>query len=315
MSVDSQTAESEVEQRASETSLSILRAAVSALRPRQWVKNLLVFAPVAVGHEVLHGEKLLSAFWAFVAFCGCASAVYIVNDLLDLEADRLHPHKRYRPFASGTLPLAFGLPLAIGCLALGLGVAGRLLPLACLGVLIAYVCLTSVYSAWLKRVAIVDVLLLAGLYTIRVLAGGLAADVPVSKWLMAFSVFWFLSLAFAKRYSELNRLAEENAQGAHGRGYRVSDLSLIESIGPTNGYLATLVFAQYVHSEEMQRLYASGWALWLICPLLMYWISRVWLKAKRGELTEDPVVFALHDRVSFVVLGLILVLIATARPL
>jgi 4-hydroxybenzoate polyprenyltransferase len=290
-------------------------AAFRALRPAQWVKNLLLFAPLALAHEFSSGDKLLAAVLAFVAFCLCASSVYVVNDLLDLDADRRHPRKRRRPFAAGTLPVARGPWLAMGCAGLGLSVALLSLPPAFTAVLMGYMILTSLYSGWVKRVVLADVVLLSGLYTIRVLAGGLATGVPVSEWLLVFSMFFFLSLAFAKRYSELSRLREEDVSSTHGRGYRAEDWSLLESIGPTSGYLAVLVFALYAHSEHMASLYANGWALWLICPLLIYWISRVWLKAKRRELTEDPVLFAVRDRVSVLLGIVVLLLVMVAAPL
>jgi 4-hydroxybenzoate polyprenyltransferase/phosphoserine phosphatase len=289
--------------------------AIKALRPRQWVKNLLVFAPLLLAHEFSSIDKLLASVAAFVAFSLCASAMYVVNDLVDMESDRHHPEKSRRPFASGALPVAWGPPLALSCLCAGLLVGGVLLPAAFLAMLVGYVLLTSMYSGWLKQVVLVDVLVLSGLYTSRVVAGGLATEVAVSEWLMGFCLFLFLSLGFAKRYSELTRLEEEGDQRARGRGYRVSDWGLIESMGPTNGYLAVLVFALYIHSEEMTRLYANGWALWLICPLLIYWISRVWVKARRRELSEDPVLFAVKDRVSLLVAALIVVLVAVARPM
>ena len=289
-------------------------AIVRGLRPQHWIKNLLLFAPLALAHQFSSIDKLVAALFAFLAFCCCASGAYVINDLLDLESDRQHPQKRKRPFASGALPVAWGPLMAVGCLCIGLSVAGTLLPIRFLGMLVAYLFLASIYSGWLKQVPLVDVLVLSGLFTIRIVAGGAATDVPVSEWLMGFSLFLFLSLAFAKRYSELACLEEDNAPSAQARGYRASDRSLIENIGPTSGYLAVLVFALYIHSEEAGRFYANGWALWLICPLLIYWISRIWMKAQRRELSEDPVLFAVKDRVSLLVGALVLVLVALARP-
>jgi len=282
------------------------------IRPLQWVKNLLIFAPILLAHEFGNIEKWQSAILAFILFSLCASAVYVINDLFDIESDRHHPRKIRRPFASGALPVTWGPPIVLVLLVVALFLA-VFLPFAFFGVLTAYLILTSTYSMWLKRIAIVDVLVLSSLYAIRIIAGSAATEVPISEWLMAFSLFFFLSLAFAKRYAELRRLADEEARDVKGRGYEVADWSLIESIGPTSGYLAVLVFALYIHSEEMYQLYANGWALWLVCPLLLYWITRIWLKANRQQLTEDPIVFAVKDRVSWLVGALIMVLALISR--
>ena len=290
-------------------------AVVRALRPQHWIKNLLVLAPLALAHQFSNIDKLVAAMFALAAFCCCASAAYVINDLVDLDADRRHPQKRKRPFASGALPLAWGPPLAFVLVGLALTVAGMALPIRFLGMLVAYLLLAGVYSRWLKQLPLADVLVLSGLFTIRIIAGGAATEVPVSEWLMGFSLFLFLSLAFAKRYSELLCLAEQDATSAKARGYRSSDRRLIENIGPTSGYLAVLVFALYIHSEEASRFYANGWALWLICPLLIYWVSRIWMKAQRGELPEDPVLFAVKDRGSLLVGAAVLVLVALAKPL
>jgi 4-hydroxybenzoate polyprenyltransferase len=291
-----------------------LKAAVQAARPRQWIKNVLLFVPLLLAHEFGNVEKLTAAAVAFLALSCCASAVYISNDLVDVDSDRRHPVKRRRPFASGALPVSWGVVLALLALAAGLALGWRSSP-PFFGMLLAYIGVSTLYSLWLKQVVVADVLVLSGLYTLRIVAGGAATNVPVSEWLMAFSVFLFVSLAFSKRYSELVRLTEENGQKAHGRGYLAADWSLLESIGPTNGYLAVLVFALYIHSEERVRYYANGWALWMICPLLIYWISWIWIKAKRRELSEDPVLFAVTDRVSLTIGMLIAVFVAVSRPL
>lgn len=283
------------------------------IRPQQWVKNLLIFVPLVLAHDFSNVEKWLQALLGFFAFSLCASGVYVINDLFDIESDRHHPRKHRRPFAAADLPIAWGPPIALVCLAVAF-CAGLLLPAGFFLVLAAYVVLTTLYSTWLKRIAIIDVLVLSSLYSIRIAAGGQATETDISEWLVGFSLFFFLSLAFAKRYAELKRLATEDATDVKGRGYQVADWSLIESIGPTSGYLAVLVFALYIHSGEMRQLYGQGWSLWLVCPLLLYWITRIWLKANRQELTEDPILFAVKDRVSWLVGALILLLALISRP-
>jgi 4-hydroxybenzoate polyprenyltransferase/phosphoserine phosphatase len=285
---------------------SATRSLLAALRPQQWIKNVLVFVPLVTSHNVLHFSLALAAAIAFVCFSFCASAVYVLNDLADISADRRHPAKRHRPFASGSLPLSWGLPLASGLLIVGFGIAAATLPAGFFATLALYFATTCAYSFFAKRIAMLDVLMLAGLYTVRVFAGGMATGVVVSEWLMAFSMFLFVSLAFAKRYAELERLRRANEVAASGRGYLVGDIGLLESMGPASGYIAVLVLALYLNGEQMKTLYRNPWPLWLVCPVLMYWISRLWIKAKRGDLSEDPIVFALRDRVSMY-LGIIVV--------
>ncbi len=282
------------------------------LRVRQWVKNLLLFAPLLLAHEVAHFDKLLSGLIAFLAFSLCASAVYVVNDLHDVEVDRLHPQKRSRPFAAGTLPLPAGPPLTLSLVLVGLTLAVLFLPWQFFVVLMLYLALTTAYSYWLKRLVLVDTLVLAGLYTLRLVAGGVATAVPVSEWLMAFSVFFFVSIAAAKRYAELSRLDAEGKEMLAGRGYQVEDLSFVETSGLTSGYLAVLVFALYINNEATQLLYPQHWLLWLICPLLYYWVGRVWLLAKRRQLSEDPVVFATKDPASLLIGAAVLLLVMLA---
>lgn len=292
---------------------SRLEPAIKAMRPHQWVKNALLFAPLVLSQEFTQIDKVIAACAAFAAFSLCASAVYVLNDLLDIEADRVHPRKRKRPFAAGTLPLAYGPPLAILLVTTAFTTAAVLLPRAYLAVLVLYMVATSLYSAVLKSKLLVDVLVLAGLYTLRIFAGGVATELRVSEWLLAFSIFFFTSLAFAKRYVEMSRLAAEGKTEAKGRGYQVTDLSLIESIGPTSGYMAVLVFALYINNG-LPGFYNHKSLLWLTCPLMLYWITRMWFLAKRNELHDDPVVFAVRDKVSLGVgasVGALVVLAAT----
>ena len=279
-----------------------LRTVARAIRVQQWVKNLLVFVPLAMAHQV-RDPLMLNAVIAFVAFSLCASGVYLTNDLLDLEADRRHATKRKRPFAAGDLNPAVGLVLAPLLFATSILLA-LTLPPAFLLALAIYVVLTTLYSFRLKHVALVDVVVLAMLYTGRMIAGSAATGVWPSPWLLAFALFFFLSLAFVKRYSELYGL-RQSGELLGIRGYYASDLDLIANLGAVSGYLSVLVAALYINTDRVAGLYSEPHLLWLICPLLLYWISRVWLLAHRGELDEDPVVFAVTDRVSYLVGGLI----------
>ena len=290
------------------TGIAVLRA----LRPHQWSKNTLLLLPLLLAHDLQDFGKLMMAMMAMIAFSACASGVYVANDMLDLESDRRHPVKKHRPLASGALPIGYGPPLAAAMLVMGFIVSLVALPRLFSSMLALYVAMSMAYSYWLKRRAIVDVLVLAGLYTIRVLAGGVATGVLVSEWLLALSLFLFTSLALVKRYAELSRLADDDAVFAQGRGYRVSDLSLLESMGTASGYVAVPVMALYINSDEVTQLHENVWALWLVCPLLLYWISRMWMLARHRKLLEDPVVFALTDRVSLIVGVVIALLIVVA---
>lgn len=277
------------------------KAVVSAMRPHQWVKNLLIFLPLLAAHEVSNGPALIAALLAFLAFGLTASAVYLLNDLLDLPSDRAHPRKCRRPFAAGDLPLAWGLGLAPMLLAAALTLSLLFLPVAFVLVLSGYFILTSAYSLALKRMPILDVITLAGLYTVRVIAGAAAVAIPPSFWLLAFSMFIFLSLALSKRFTELRGLQERGELTAVGRGWHVDDLPLVDSLGASTGVACVLVLALYIDSAPARALYQTPEALWFICPLLLYWMSRLWFKTHRGEMHDDPVVFALRDRVSLIV--------------
>lgn len=279
-----------------------------ALRVHQWSKNLLVFVPVVLAHRLDAATWLLAAA-AALAFSLVASSVYILNDLLDLPHDRLHPRKRDRPLAAGHLPPGPALLAGAGCATLGLLIAAGL-PAPFLLVLMGYLLLTTSYSWKLKNVLLVDVFVLAALYTARLLAGSVATGVVLSPWLLAFSICLFLSLAFLKRFSELSHAAGRNLRG---RRYREEDLGMIRSVGPAAGYAATVVVLLYISSEDVTTLYENPAYLWLIPPLLLYWITRLWFFAARGVELEDPVVFATRDRVSFLVAAaMCLVIIAAA---
>lgn len=280
-----------------------LRTLVRALRPHQWAKNTLVLVPLLAAHKMGDVEASASALLAVVAFCLCASSVYVLNDMLDLEADRAHARKSKRPFAAGDLSLTTGFllfPALLVCAAISAAYLPERFRLA----LAVYYVLTVAYSFVLKRMLLVDAVALAGLYTLRVIAGAGAVEVPLSFWLLLFSVFLFLSLAFVKRYAELDSLRNQQRLHAVGRGYHVEDLSLLQSLGTSAGYLSVLVLALYINSPDIQALYHRPKFIWTLCVLMLYWISRIWMVAQRGKMHDDPVVYALKDRVSLV-LGLI----------
>jgi 4-hydroxybenzoate polyprenyltransferase/phosphoserine phosphatase len=288
-----------------------LKPCLKALRPHQWVKNLLLFIPLILGHRLTDLHRISYAIFAFWSFSLCASAIYIINDLLDLESDRRHPTKRRRPFASGKLSAAAGAVLStlllLAAFALTVAVPWRFAVM--LGV---YLVLTTAYSFWLKRKLLVDVILLSGLYTHRIIAGSVAVDVELTMWLLAFSMFFFLSLAFAKRYSELIQVEDAGEEHVTGRGYQVRDLRVIESIGPSSGYLAVLVFCNYLDSPKVRELYPHPHVLWLVAPVLLYWITRIWFIARRRMLHDDPIIFAIRDRRSHVCGILVAVLVVIA---
>lgn len=288
------------------------RVWLRALRPHQWLKNLLVFVAIAGAHRLFEWDAALAAGIAFVAFSLCASSAYVLNDLFDLDADRRHPSKRLRPFAAGDLPIAGGL-LASPLLAMAaFALALLCLPPAFAVILLAYFVLTLAYSLFLKRVVAVDVLILALLYTLRVVAGAAAVPVEVSPWLLALSMCLFLSLAMVKRHAELYRIAAGRGTAAAGRGYRTAHLPALRWIGECAGLAGALVLLLYVDSTHSAMLYRQPMWLWLLAPLLAFWIHRVWRLARRGEMHEDPVVFALTDRVSLGVLALFATVIALA---
>lgn len=269
-------------------------ALLRGLRIHQWLKNLLVFVPLLAAHRVSGTEGVAQALMAFMAFSLCASAVYVMNDLLDLEADRQHVRKRNRPFASGLIPIWQGVSMIPFLLGLAFLIAS-FLPVVFSVVLMAYFAMTLAYSLRLKRQVIVDVILLAALYTMRIIAGAAATGIVPSFWLLAFSMFVFLSLALVKRYSELLITLRQQKESAAGRGYFVSDLPVLASIGASAGVAAVLVLALYINDPETARLYPERTWLWLVPPLILYWVSRVWLKTCRGEIDDDPVVFAIRD--------------------
>lgn len=288
-----------------------LRHWLQAVRVKQWIKNLLIFVPLIAAHKVTAGHLIIDAVIAFIAFAAAASSVYLFNDLLDLEADRRHPVKKNRPFAAGSLPLLWGIGVSKGLLIVSFLIA-LTLPALFIWLLALYLCLTMLYSFRLKRIVLVDVFLLSTLYTIRIFAGAAAIAVPVSSWLTAFALFFFLSLAIVKRYTELRRLKITEQAAAHGRGYTIDDNELIAHIGITSGCISAVILALYISSPEIYALYVTPWLLWLLIPLLLFWISRVWFLAHRGELDEDPTTFAVKDLASYIIAGAVLIIVWTA---
>jgi len=272
-----------------------------ALRLHQWLKNVLVFVPLLASHRFFEISAIAQSLLAFVAFGLCASGTYLLNDMLDLASDRAHHSKCRRPFAAGDLPILHGM-IAAPLLTL----AGFFIGLACsplfAGILTLYFVLTLAYSFRLKRMVMVDVITLAGLYTIRIIGGAAAIDTRVSFWLLAFSMFMFLSLAMLKRYTELVAMRRDGRFQAKGRDYTVEDLTIVQSLGGACGYIAVLVACLYINSQTGAALYRNPEFLWLLCPMLLYWVSRAWLMAHREQMHDDPLVFAARDRVSLVLL-------------
>lgn len=289
-----------------------VRPLLRALRVHQWVKNGLVFVPVVLDHKLFDRPVVLRAALAFAAFCLAASGAYVLNDLYDLEADRRHPTKRNRPFAAGAVSPGLGKLLVpvlfAGAILIAFAIGAR----GFSALLLLYVTATTAYSVYLKRIAVLDVLLLAGLYTLRVLAGIAATGVRFSTWLLAFSMFLFLSLAFLKRYGEVGGLEGPADTGVLRRGYLRGDREWLGSMGGASGYLSVLVLALYVSSEQVTALYRTPFLLWLICPLLLFWISRMWLLAYRGRLHEDPIVATARDPISYLLGAIVGVLMLAA---
>ena len=302
---------------------SVAKSLFRSLRPHQWAKNLIVFLPLLTSHKLpllTSSDRfvfpMLSAYFAFVAFCLCASGVYVLNDLMDLEADRRHPTKRRRPFAAGDVPLSLGLVLAPLLLLGGGFIAWQVTTkMDFVALLLGYIAVTTAYSWHLKRIAILDVFVLAALYTSRLIAGHIVTGIEYSAWLLMFSMFIFLSLALMKRFQELQALRRENLQEAKGRGYTADDLELVTNMGLVSGFLAVLVMALYVTSEQVVKLYTHKTLLLLVCPLMLFWLCRVWFLTHRGQMHDDPTAFAFKDWVSYLIGALILgvIWLATGR--
>ena len=286
-------------------------AAALTLRPHQWAKNFLLFIPLVTSHEIVRAELVMTTLRAMIAFSLCASGVYVLNDLLDLASDRAHPIKRGRPLASGVVPIIWG-PMIMACLlaaaaVLSIGLSARF-QLA----ISAYFLITLTYSLRLKGLLLVDVFCLAGLYTLRILAGHAVTDIPLSPWLLAFAMFIFLSLALLKRYIEVAALSTSATTQVSGRDYVATDAAVLMTLGAASGYLSILVLALYINSDQVVRLYKNPSLLWLICLTLLYAVSRLWVLASRGQVGDDPVLFGLKDKVSYAAVALTLVVLTAA---
>lgn len=267
------------------------------MRPQHWAKNFLIFVPLLTAHAYQSPEAVAHACLAFVCFSLCASGGYFINDLWDLEADRNHSIKRNRPLASGALSIPAGIAGAVGLPAAALILAALFLSSHFIAVLALYFALTMLYSFFLKRVVTADVLTLSVLYMVRVLAGAVAIQVYLSSWLLGFCIFLFLSLAYLKRFIELRKTGKESEK-VMGRGYLGIDTDSMFALGVSNATASVLVFALFINSPEVQQEYQSRDVLWIICLVLIFWTNRMWIAARRGEVDEDPVTFALHDRAS-----------------
>jgi 4-hydroxybenzoate polyprenyltransferase/phosphoserine phosphatase len=281
------------------TNTSGLRDWRKAMRMHQWLKNALIFVPLLASHRFTQFDLMRDGVFAFFCFGLCASSVYILNDLLDLGDDRHHKSKCNRPFASGRLSIKAGLIFVPTLLVAAFGAALLLLPWQFSAVMAAYYGLTLAYSLQLKRLMAVDVIVLAMLYTTRIIAGVAAFNLTLTFWILAFSMFIFLSLAMVKRYAELrDARVREVTTMARGRGYYPGDLDMIASLGASSGYLAVMVLALYIQDAKTTALYVTPHVIWLACPLLLFWVTRVWMLTHRGQMNEDPVVFAIRDRTS-----------------
>jgi 4-hydroxybenzoate polyprenyltransferase len=271
-----------------------------AIRVYQWTKNVLIFVPLVLAHRWFDLDAIGSAVIAFFSLSFGASALYVVNDIADLDSDRQHPEKKSRPFASGALSVRAGyilVPLLLG----GSAVLAALLPEKFWSALAGYLLFAWLYSHWLKSVVLIDVMVLAGLYTVRIVAGAGAIDVPVTFWLEAFSIFIFFSLAMTKRYSELLNLKNRGEIEAKGRGYHTGDLQALGMFGVASGFIAILILALYINQPKVTELYTKPQWLWLVCPTFLYWVSHIWLTAQRGEMGEDPLLHAMRDKASYAV--------------
>lgn len=291
-----------------------IKAWLRGLRLHQWAKNALIFAPLALAHRLGDLNALFVAGCAFFAFGLTASAVYLINDLADLDADRRHPTKKHRPFASGLIPIPHAL-LAVPLLLASAAAIGYFFAPGLLPVLGFYFLATNLYSFRLKSIMIADVVALAGLYCVRILAGGLVTDTPISQWLLTFGLFIFFSLAVLKRFTEVFSKAKTDTAAIPGRGYQAHDMEQLSALGSAAGLVAALVLALYVSSDQVKSLYARPEYLWIAVPLLIYWINRMWILARRQLVQADPVVFALTDRVTYFCAGLMIICMLLAGPL
>ena len=289
-----------------------LATLLKALRLHQWLKNLLLFVPLLTAFSFLEIGKLVTTILAFLSFSFAASATYVVNDLWDLDNDRAHPRKRHRPFASARLPILHGLAVAGVILILAFALAFAVSQSFAL-MLLAYLVLTSSYSWVLKEYVLIDVLMLSLLYTLRILAGSVAIGVATSSWLLAFSVFIFLSLALVKRCAELVTLDQNGTQSTRGRDYRVTDMVVLWPLGVGAALAAVVVFGLFISVPETQARYATPHLLWFVAFGLIYWLARLWIKTSRGEMHDDPVIYAIKDHGSRVTVFSMIVVMLVAH--
>ncbi len=280
------------------------------MRVHQWVKNILVLVPLLTSQKIVDPHLLLRCLAATFALCCLASSTYIFNDLLDLESDRVHRTKRFRPIPSGQISFLNALALSFFLAALGIVISARISKVT-VTLCLLYVFCTFTYSLVLKRKLLVDTLMLAGLYTLRVLIGGAATGIPISFWLLTFSIFVFFSLAVIKRVVELSNASSGSV--VSGRGYRSGDTYVLTDLGISSAFVATAVFALYINSKEVQLLYVNPKVLWALCPLILYWFSRVWVLALRGDIHDDPIIFVFRDRMSYLLATIALASLVMAK--
>jgi len=288
---------------------------VKAIRVHQWAKNGLLFVPLLVSQKFLQYDAVLEVMLAYISFCLCASATYLLNDLMDLESDRKHAIKKSRPLAAGLIAIPNAVVVIVLLLMIGLGLPLLLLNTAFFVALLCYLTLTILYSFRLKRLQTVDVIVLASLFTIRVVAGAVVIDVILSFWLLSFSMFMFLSLALVKRVSELIHVekgSKKRSKKISGRGYFTADIVILQSLGGTAGFMSVLVFALYINSPEVVKLYRQPEVLWFMVPVIGYWIMRIWIITARGEMDEDPISYAIKNKNSWAVALITLLVLAIA---
>lgn len=297
-----------------QTGTNSLAGVWRAMRPHQWLKNLLVFVPLLASFTFIETPKLMAAIAAFISFSAVASATYIFNDLMDLMADRQHPRKRKRPFAAGDVSALAGIATSLLLLTAGFGTGFMVSPQFA-AMLLLYLVMTTAYSLTIKKKILADAFMLAALYTLRVLAGQVAIETESSKWLLAFSGFVFFSLALVKRCAELKVMESSPDQRTAGRDYHVSDLAVLWSLGVASAVSSVLIFALYISSPEISAGFATPGILWFLCPCLWYWIARMWIKTGRGEMNDDPLVFTATDHNSQFVIALMVGLFLAARYL
>lgn len=292
-----------------------LKDLIKTFRIHQWVKNILIFIPLLVSHKIIEIELVIKGFFAFLAFGFCASGIYIINDLFDISSDRYHPQKKHRTFAAGKLSIKSGILFSPILINVSFLISYLFLPYEFIYLLVLYVLTTSAYTIYFKQVIIIDVLMLSLLYTLRVLSGGVAVHISISPWLLAFSMFLFFNLAFVKRYSELKMIILNKQTRLKGRNYKSDDLELIKSAGISSGYLSVLVLVLYINSQEVTKLYHHPELLWSMAPFLLYWITRIWFLANRGELLDDPIIFAIKDLKSYGVATILMIIMILASIL